>query len=98
MIGRQQVKRSISGLCLGASLISLVACSNGGGSQSNPSNNPGAASTKDVEITLVGYAVPKAAHDAVIKKFTAKWQQEHNQKVTFKQTYGGSGYSNPSCH
>ena len=25
------------------------------------------------------------------KKFTAKWQQEHNQKVIFKQTYGGSG-------
>ncbi len=91
MIGRQQVQRSIAGLLAGASLISLVACGNGGESKSNTSNQPGAAATKDVEITLVGYAVPKAAHDAIIKKFTAKWQQEHNQKVTFKQTYGGSG-------
>lgn len=92
MTVRRQVQRSIAGLFVGASMsLSLVACGNGGDSQSNTSNKPGAAQTKDVEITLVGYAVPKAAHDVIIKKFVAKWQQEHNQKVTFKQTYGGSG-------
>lgn len=100
MIGRQQVQRSTRqnrryanvGLFIGASLsLSLVACGNGGDSQPNGSNKSGGAQPKDVEITLVGYAVPKAAHDVIIKKFTAKWQQEHNQKVTFKQTYGGSG-------
>ncbi len=92
MVGTQQVQRSIAGLFLGASMsLYLVACGNGGDSKSNTSNQPGAGSTKDVEITLVGYAVPKAAHDVIIKKFAAKWQQEHNQKVTFKQTYGGSG-------
>jgi sulfate/thiosulfate transport system substrate-binding protein len=80
----------MSGLLMGASLISLVACSNSGDAPSS-STKPGAAQTKDVEITLVGYAVPKAAHDVIIKNFTAKWQQEHNQKVSFKQTYGGSG-------
>jgi sulfate/thiosulfate transport system substrate-binding protein len=80
------------GLLLGASLsVSLVACSNGGDAQPTDSTKPGAAQTKDVEITLVGYAVPKAAHDTIIKQFAAKWQREHNQKVTFKQTYGGSG-------
>jgi sulfate/thiosulfate transport system substrate-binding protein len=83
----QQVLRSIVGLFIGTGLsLSLVACGN-----QSKSNTSGAGAKKDVEITLVGYAVPKAAHDRIIKKFVAKWQQEHNQKVTFKQTYGGSG-------
>lgn len=65
--------------------FALVACDGG-------SNSPsGVAQKPDVEITLVGYAVPKAAHNKIIKKFAAKWQQEQNQRVIFKQTYGGSG-------
>ncbi|MFO0143562.1 MAG: sulfate ABC transporter substrate-binding protein, partial [Aphanizomenon sp.] len=31
------------------------------------------------------------AHAAIIPKFVEKWQQEHNQTVVFKQSYGGSG-------
>lgn len=91
MLGRQQIQRTFAGLLLGAMTLSLVACGNGSNSQSGSSNQPGGTSAKDIEITLAGYAVPKAAHDAIIKKFTAKWQQERNQKVTFRQTYGGSG-------
>lgn len=87
MIVEQQV-RVLVGLFIGAGLISLVACGNGSDSSNNQS---GVTPKKDVEITLVGYAVPKVAHDRIIRKFVAKWQQEHNQKVTFKQTYGGSG-------
>jgi sulfate transport system substrate-binding protein len=48
-------------------------------------------SQKPIEITLVSYAVPKAAHDAIIPKFVEKWKQEHGQTVTFQQSYGGSG-------
>ncbi len=82
----QQVRRSLIGLFIAAGLsLSLVGCGDSGESQA------GAAQKKNVEITLVGYAVPKAAHNRIIKKFAAKWQQEHNQKVFFKQTYGGSG-------
>jgi sulfate/thiosulfate transport system substrate-binding protein len=90
---QQQVKRSLAGVLIGASVsLSLVACGNNSSdSQSTGTTQSGADKPKDVEITLVGYAIPKAAHDAIIKKFTAKWQQEQNQKVTFKQTYGGSG-------
>jgi sulfate/thiosulfate transport system substrate-binding protein len=44
-----------------------------------------------VEITLVSFAVTKAAHEVLIPKFVAKWQREHGQRVTFKQSYGGSG-------
>jgi sulfate/thiosulfate transport system substrate-binding protein len=83
----QQVFRSSVGLFIGMGLsLSMVACGN-----QSASNSSSAGAKKDVEITLVGYAVPKAAHDRIIKKFVNKWQQEHNQKVTFKQTYGGSG-------
>ena len=85
---KQQVRRSPIGILLfmaaGLSLT-LVACEDRNNVQS------GAKQKQDVEITLVGYAVPKAAHNKIIKEFTAKWQQEHNQKVIFKQTYGGSG-------
>lgn len=46
---------------------------------------------KDVEVTLVSFAVTKAAHDAIIPKFVQKWKQEHNQNVSFRTSYGGSG-------
>jgi sulfate/thiosulfate transport system substrate-binding protein len=49
------------------------------------------APKKEVEITLVSFAVTKTAHDRVIPKFVEKWKKEHNQTVTFKQSYGGSG-------
>jgi sulfate/thiosulfate transport system substrate-binding protein len=82
----QQVRKSLTRLFIVAGLsFSLVACGNGG------STKPGEVQKKDVEITLAGYAVPKPAHNRIIKKFAAKWQQEHHQKVIFKQTYGGSG-------
>ena len=46
---------------------------------------------KNVEITLVSYAVTRGAYEKIIPKFVAKWQKEKGQKVTFKQSYGGSG-------
>jgi sulfate/thiosulfate transport system substrate-binding protein len=54
-------------------------------------NQSGAKQKPDVNITLVGYAVPRSAHNAIIVKFAAKWQREHQQKVIFQQAYGGSG-------
>jgi sulfate/thiosulfate transport system substrate-binding protein len=54
-------------------------------------NESGVRQNPDVNITLVGYAVPRSAHNAIIAKFTAKWQREHQQKVIFQQAYGGSG-------
>ncbi len=89
MTVKQQVRRSLTGLFIGMGLsLSLVAC---GGSSQTGTTGSGAAQKKDVEITLVGYAEPKAAHDRIIERFVVKWQQDHGQKVTFRQTYGGSG-------
>lgn len=49
------------------------------------------AGQSDVRLKLVSFSVTKAAHDQIIPKFVQKWQQEHNQNVTFEQSYGGSG-------
>ena len=79
MTVNQQVTRSIfrenrfanAGLSIGMGLsLFLGAC---GKSDAPSTGNPqGAGSNKDVTITLVGYAVPKAAHDVIIQKFVAK--------------------------
>ncbi|MBD2329993.1 sulfate ABC transporter substrate-binding protein [Alkalinema sp. FACHB-956] len=87
--------KSLVGLFLvGAALsVSLAACS--GGNQSNSpasSGNSAEGGKQNIELTFVGYAVPKAAHDAIIPKFQEQWKKDHNgQNVTFKQSYGGSG-------
>lgn len=48
-------------------------------------------SGKTVELTLVSFAVTKAAHEQIIPKFVEKWKKEHNQTVLFNQSYGPSG-------
>jgi sulfate/thiosulfate transport system substrate-binding protein len=79
------VSRAIARLAIGIGLsLGLVACQNG-------KNGSGVVQKPDVNITLVGYAVPRSAHKAIIAKFAAKWQQEHQQKVIFQRAYGGSG-------
>ncbi|MBK1988809.1 sulfate ABC transporter substrate-binding protein [Sphaerospermopsis aphanizomenoides BCCUSP55] len=43
------------------------------------------------EITLVSYAVTKAAYSKIIPQFVAKWKREKGQDVVIKESYGGSG-------
>ncbi len=87
-IGSWSNRRSVqSFVCLflvGVSLsMAIAACS---GSIADTS------STKsDVKLRLISYSVTKAAHDQIIPKFVEKWKKEHNQNVTFEQSYGGSG-------
>ncbi|EKF02077.1 putative sulfate-binding protein [Tolypothrix sp. PCC 7601] len=74
--------------------VALAACSGGSNNNSateTPAASNVAANKQNVEVTLVSFAVTKAAHEAIIPKFVEKWKQEHNQTVTFKQSYGGSG-------
>ena len=52
---------------------------------------PAVSQQKDVQLTLVSYAVTRSAYEKIIPKFVAKWQKEKGQKITFKQSYGGSG-------
>lgn len=50
-----------------------------------------AVSQSSSEVTLVTYAVTKAAYEKIIPKFAAKWKKETGQDVRFRQSYGGSG-------
>lgn len=47
---------------------------------------------KDVELTLVSFAVTKSAYEKIIPSFVAKWKRENNnQNIKINQSYGGSG-------
>ena len=76
------LKRFMSLFLVGVSLSVAIASCSGGNATST---------SADVELTLVSFAVTRAAHDQIIPKFVEKWKQEHNQNVTFNQSYGGSG-------
>jgi sulfate/thiosulfate transport system substrate-binding protein len=88
------LKRFVSLFLVGITL-SLAVASCGQGTSNNPPATPGGASPAankgNVELTLVSFAVTKAAHEAIIPKFVEQWQKEKGQTVTFNQSYGGSG-------
>ncbi len=82
-------RRWIALFLVGTSLSFVVAACAGGVTTSSSSST--VANKKDVEITLVSFAVTRAAHDAIIPKFQEQWKREHGQRVMFSQSYGGSG-------
>ena len=88
------IKRFVSLFLVGITL-SLAVASCGSGTTNNPAASPGGASPAankgKVELTLVSFAVTKAAHAAIIPKFIEQWQKEKGQTVTFSESYGGSG-------
>ncbi|PIB11534.1 sulfate-binding protein [Limnothrix sp. PR1529] len=58
----------------------------------SPQNQPLQISqNKPVEITLVTYAVTRAAYDKIIPLFVEKWKREQGQDVVVNASYGGSG-------
>jgi len=85
----RSLRKFVSLFLVGMSLnVAIAACSGG---NANSGSNANSATTGDKELTLVSYAVTRAAYEKIIPQFTAKWKQEHNQNVTFSQSYSGSG-------
>ncbi|HIK26527.1 MAG: sulfate ABC transporter substrate-binding protein [Oscillatoriaceae bacterium SKW80] len=70
-------KKSFVAILLLTACIAINGCAGNGG--------------KTVELTLVSFAVTKAAHEQIIPKFVEKWKKERNQTVIFNQSYGPSG-------
>ncbi|MEG4283234.1 sulfate ABC transporter substrate-binding protein [Microcoleus sp. A006_D1] len=88
------LKRFVSLFLVGITLsLAIVSCQQG--TPTNSATTPGggtpAANKGKVELTLVSFAVTKAAHEAIIPKFIEQWQKEKGQTVSFNQSYGGSG-------
>ena len=86
--GRKFVSFFLAGALIS---VTMAACTATTETASNNAPQSTGSGKKDVELTLVSFAVTKQAHEAIIPKFVEKWQKEKNQKVTFKQSYGGSG-------
>jgi sulfate transport system substrate-binding protein len=86
------LKRFIALFLVGVSLsVAIAACSDTSKTAANSGGASSAGNKGDVELTLVSFAVTKAAHEKIIPKFVEQWKKEHNQNVTFKQSYAGSG-------
>lgn len=72
--------------------VAIASCA----TRSNPSSPAldsanTAPAKQPAELTLVSFAVTQTAYEKIIPLFTEKWKAEHNQSVTFNQSYGGSG-------
>lgn len=84
-----QLKRRLFSQIMAGILMTgvLSACgeSKENSTTSNQSSNP------EIKLTLVSYAVTQSAYEKIIPKFIAQWEQKTGQKVTFDQSYGGSG-------
>lgn len=90
----RSLHKSVSLFVMGVSLSFAIAACGGNDASTTAAGgnaNPVSNQTKDVELTLVSYAIPRAAHDAIIPKFVEQWKKEKGQNVTFRQSYGGSG-------
>lgn len=81
----QGVNRLLEKNLLSLFLLATILTVGVGACSGNNANNEG-----EVKLRLVSYSVTKAAHDKIIPLFVAKWKKEHNQTVTFEQSYGGS--------
>jgi len=52
---------------------------------------PAKLQAQELKVTLVSYAVTQSAYEKIIPKFVKEWETKTGQKVTFDQSYGGSG-------
>lgn len=95
----KSLKSFVSLFLVGVALSLTIAACSGGNANNAATGDAGAtpgvkqvvAKGKDVRITLVSFAVTKAAHEAIIPKFREQWKKDHNQNVNFSTSYGGSG-------
>ncbi len=86
VLSRRQFAMVLLGLVVSSG---VVAC--GGGSTGNSATQAGSGNPSEVSLTLVSFAVTKAAYEGILPKFAAKWEKETGQKIKFNQSYGGSG-------
>ncbi|OUL21386.1 sulfate-binding protein [Nostoc sp. RF31YmG] len=92
---RPSVKTSVLVLAAGLGFSTLIPVYAANTASQTPSINQKtqliSQNGKKVEITLVSYAVTKAAYDKIIPQFVAKWKREKGQDIVVRESYGGSG-------
>lgn len=85
---RTSLKNLISLFVVGLSLSGALALLAVGIAACSPQNS---SSSQTKELTLVSYAVTRAAYQNIIPLFAQEWQEKTGQTVRFDQSYGGSG-------
>jgi sulfate/thiosulfate-binding protein len=91
IIRRRSLALALAGFGLATG---IAACGGGldGGTTAEGGGEAGeAARGGTIELTLVSYAVTRAAYENIIPLFTEYWEAETGQTVLFDQSYGGSG-------
>ena len=97
--GKSLAKRSVALLLIGAMAL-LAACGggtagSGGGTNQASSGGAGSGSGSSakpaVELLNVSYDPTRELYEAFNKSFTKYWEEKTGQKVTVKQSHGGSG-------
>jgi sulfate transport system substrate-binding protein len=91
LLSRTKLKPFILLFASALSISLLIPACTSTSSAPEPGTSPTAAAQSDAQLTLVSYSVTRAAYEKIIPKFTAQWKRDHNQNVTFNQSYGGSG-------
>ncbi len=87
LLSVRTLKKPISLFLAGISLsLAIAACS-----ETASSDGSAAPTAQNAQLTLVSYAVTRAAYEQIIPRFVEQWKTEHNQNVTIDQSYGGSG-------
>ncbi|MDB9339823.1 MULTISPECIES: sulfate ABC transporter substrate-binding protein [Cyanophyceae] len=86
---RTSLKSFISLFLVVVSLTGALALLAVGIAACSPGNSSNASGKK--ELTLVSYAVTRAAYKNIIPLFAKHWQEKTGQTVTFGQSYGSSG-------
>ncbi|HAJ59687.1 MAG TPA: sulfate ABC transporter substrate-binding protein [Cyanobacteria bacterium UBA8543] len=77
------VRSFVSLFLVGVGLsVAIASCS---------ASNATLAPKPDAKLKLVSFSVTQAPYEQIIPQFVAKWKKEHNQNVTFEQSFGPSG-------
>lgn len=74
-------------LLSGAIALLMVGCSR----VDREASLAGSPPQPEIEMTLVSFAVTRAAYEKIIPMFADQWKREHNQNVIIYESYGGSG-------
>jgi sulfate/thiosulfate transport system substrate-binding protein len=80
-----------AGLGLSLAVPVFAFSANSISSSANQKNQLISQSGKTQQITLVSYAVTKAAYDRVIPQFVDQWKKQTGETVIIRTSYGGSG-------
>ncbi|MDP4098009.1 sulfate ABC transporter substrate-binding protein [Paenibacillus sp. P96] len=90
---KKRYKQSIL-ISLSVVVTALLAACGGNAAKNDAAASPEGASgaaSAEVELLNVSYDPTRELYEAYNKAFAAHWEQEEGQKVTIKQSHGGSG-------